>query len=285
MSAVPPVPVVAAHELTKTFRLDWRRGRLLALDRLDLHVHAGEIFGLLGPNGSGKSTTIKLILGLLRPTSGTIRVCGHEAWSMEARRQTGFLPENPYFPLFLRASEVLSYYGPLCGLRGESLRRRIKELLELVSLDKADDRPLKTFSKGMLQRIGLAQALLHDPQILLLDEPTAGVDPVGSRMIRDLMLELKRRGKTVIFTSHLLEQVEEVSDRVAIVHQGRKLCEGNLRELLRVEDGLVVDLPGVTPDRMAEVERVLAENGFAGVRVRHPERRLEDLFLERIGRP
>ena len=185
--------------------MGWFRGRVLALEGLDMEVQRGEVFGLLGPNGSGKSTAMKMILGLLRPTSGRAEVCGFHAGTIAARRQIGFLPENPYFPNFLSGMELVRYYGRLSGMGGSALEKRIQELMELVRLGgEAGKRPLRTYSKGMLQRAGLAGAMVGDPEILMLDEPTAGVDPAGSREIRDLILELRGRGKTVIFSSHLL---------------------------------------------------------------------------------
>jgi len=278
----PDVPAVEIRELTKHYALHWRRGRLLALEDLNLEVRQGEVFGLLGPNGSGKSTTMKLLLGLVAPTRGTARIFGENAGSMAARRRLGFLPENPYFPAFLSGREVLRYYGKLTGLSGRSLELRLESLLELVDLKGAGDRRLRTYSKGMLQRIGLAQALLHDPDLLLLDEPTAGVDPVGSRQIRDLMRMLKSQGKTVIFSSHLLEQVEEVADRVAILHQGRKLREGRLEDLLEVPDETVIRVRGLKPETEARLREVLAEAGHADAVPGRPRMRLEDYFIREM---
>jgi ABC-2 type transport system ATP-binding protein len=278
-SETSALPAVDIRGLSKEYPLHWRRGRLLALDDLDLTVGQGEVFGLLGPNGSGKSTTMKLLLGLVSPTRGEAKIFGAPAGSMAARRRLGFLPENPYFPTFLSGREVLRYYGKLSGLSGKSLERRLEELLELVDLQSAGNRRLRTYSKGMLQRIGLAQALLHDPDLLLLDEPTAGVDPLGSRQIRDLMLMFKKQGKTVIFSSHLLEQVEEVSDRVAILHQGRKLREGRLEALLEVPDETDFRIHGLKPETEAKILEVLAQAGHGGVKPSHPRLRLEEYFI------
>jgi ABC-2 type transport system ATP-binding protein len=273
---------VRIENLTKTFKLNWRRGRLLALDNLNLTIKQGEVFGLLGPNGSGKSTTMKLMLGLIRPTKGGITLFGHPAGSMKAQQKVGFLPENPYFPAFLNGREVLHYYGGLVNLRGSELKDRAQVLLEQVRLTDAASRPLRTYSKGMLQRIGLAQALLHDPDLLLLDEPTAGVDPVGSREIRDLILMLKERGKTVIFSSHLLEQVQEVSDRVAIIYLGQKLSEGTLAELLTVREETEVRARHVSPETEARLRAILAEAGAGEVRISHPQQSLEDYFIQTL---
>jgi ABC-2 type transport system ATP-binding protein len=275
-------PAVEIRSLTKYYKLEWRRGSVIALENLDLTVRTGDIFGLLGPNGSGKSTTMKLMLGLARPSSGEVRIFGHPAGSMAARRLVGFLPENPYFPAFLNGREILRYYGRLSGLSGKRLEARAEELIALVRLERSANRPLRTYSKGMLQRIGLAQALLHDPQLLLLDEPTAGVDPVGSREMRDLMLELRRRGKTVIFSSHLLEQVQEVADQVAILHLGQKLREGSLDDLLSLEGELEVLAKGGAPGLEAEIRKLLEAHGARDIRVSRPRLKLEEYFIRAV---
>ena len=274
---------VQTHLLRKEFGLGWFRGRVLALEGLEMEVKKGEVFGLLGPNGSGKSTAMKMILGLLRPTSGSAEVCGFRAGTIAARRQIGFLPENPYFPIFLSGAELVRYYGRLSGLGGAGLEKRVKELLELVRLGgEAGKRPLRTYSKGMLQRAGLAGALVGDPEILMLDEPTAGVDPAGSREIRDLMLELKTRGKTVIFSSHLLEQVEDVADRVIILHRGKKLREGRLEDLLTRKNEWEVKVQGLSEGDRQELLVWLKKKGGHVVREGAPRERLEDYFLRSL---
>ena len=207
MSAEQDVPILIRN-LRKTFPLKWRRGSVVAIDHLDLEVRRGEVFGLLGPNGSGKRTTLKVLLGLLRPTEGEVRLFGESVATVACRRRLGYLPESPYFYKFLSGEETLRFFGRICGMGGQELERRVDELIELVGLEHGRYRPLSGYSKGMLQRIGLAQALLHDPELLLLDEPTAGVDPLGSREMKDLILELKRRGKTIVLSSHLLDQVK-----------------------------------------------------------------------------
>ncbi len=274
---------VQTHLLRKEFGLGWFRGRVLALEGLEMEVKKGEVFGLLGPNGSGKSTAMKMILGLLRPTSGSAEVCGFRAGTIAARRQIGFLPENPYFPVFLSGAELVRYYGRLSGLGGAGLEKRVKELLELVRLGgEAGKRPLRTYSKGMLQRAGLAGALVGDPEILMLDEPTAGVDPAGSREIRDLILELKTRGKTVIFSSHLLEQVEDVADRVIILHRGKKLREGRLEDLLTRKNEWEVKVQGLPEGDRQELLVWLKKKGGHVVREGAPRERLEDYFLRSL---
>ena len=269
--------------LRKEFSMGWFRGRVLALEGLDMEVHRGEVFGLLGPNGSGKSTAMKMILGLLRPTRGRAEVCGYRAGTIAARRQIGFLPENPYFPNFLSGAELVRYYGRLSGMGGRVLEKRIQELLEMVRLGgEAGKRPLRTYSKGMLQRAGLAGALVGDPEILMLDEPTAGVDPAGSREIRDLILELRQRGKTVIFSSHLLEQVEDVADRVIILHRGQKLREGRLDDLLTRKKEWEVNVQGLKEEDRKELRGWLENRGVQVVREGAPRERLEDYFLRSL---
>lgn len=271
--------------LTKRYPLTWKRRVVVALDHLDLQIRPGEVFGLLGPNGSGKSTTIKLLLGLISPNEGEARVFGLPPESIEARRRVGFLPENPYFYGFLNGDETLRFFGKLCGLSGAKLEARIEELIELVGLQNGRERPLRAYSKGMLQRIGLAQALIHDPDLLFLDEPTAGVDPQGSAQIRDLILRLKKMGKTVIFSSHLLEQVQEVADRVAIFSLGRKVLEGSLDELLIERQSTLVNLPGeLSAERREQLQRLLAQAGFNGADVSfsRPRLSLEQLYLRTV---
>lgn len=274
---------VKTQGLRKEFALGWFRGRLLAVEGLDMEVRKGEVFGLLGPNGSGKSTAMKMILGLLRPTGGKAEVCGYRAGTIAARRQIGFLPENPYFPNFLSGIELVRYYGRLSGLGGRKLELRIEELMELVRLGgEAGKRPLRTYSKGMLQRAGLAGAMVGDPEVLMLDEPTAGVDPAGSREIRDLILELKERGKTVIFSSHLLEQVEDVADRVIILHRGKKLREGRLEDLLAKKSEWQIRVLGLEEAGRKELREWLEKRGVQIMAESAPRERLEDYFLRSL---
>ena len=274
---------VKTQSLRKEFALGWFRGRLLAVEGLDMEVRKGEVFGLLGPNGSGKSTAMKMILGLLRPSGGRAEVCGYRAGTIQARRQIGFLPENPYFPNFLSGVELVRYYGKLSGMGGSKLEARIGELMELVRLGReAGRRPLRTYSKGMLQRAGLAGALVGDPEVLMLDEPTAGVDPAGSREIRDLILELRERGKTVIFSSHLLEQVEDVADRVIILHRGKKLREGRLEDLLSQKGEWQIRMQGLAEGDRQELRAWLEKRGVRIVAESAPRERLEDYFLRSL---
>ncbi len=271
--------------LTKRYPLAWKRKLLVALDHLDLQIRPGEVFGLLGPTGSGKSTTLKLLLGLVFPTEGEAQIFGLPPESLEARRRVGFLPENPYFYGFLSGDETLRFYGKLCGVTGTRLEKRIDELIDLVGLQNGRERPLRSYSKGMLQRIGLAQALIHDPDLLFLDEPTAGVDPLGSSQIRDLILQLKKMGKTVVFSSHLLEQVQEVADRVAIFSLGKKVLEGSLESLLTENQSTQIQVPSdLTPAQQEKVRQSLLQAGIddRDIRFSRPRLSLEQLYLHTV---
>jgi ABC-2 type transport system ATP-binding protein len=288
MESPAPVATTFAAEtigLTKRYPLTWKRKVLVALDHLDLQVRPGEVFGLLGPNGSGKSTTLKLLLGLIVPSDGEARVFGLPPDSLDARRRVGFLPENPYFYGFLTGDETLRFYGKLCGVTGARLDRRIEELIDLVSLQNGRERPLRSYSKGMLQRIGLAQALIHDPDLLFLDEPTAGVDPLGSAQIRDLILRLKKMGKTVIFSSHLLEQVQEVADRVAIFSLGKKVLEGSIESLLTENQSTQINIPAeLSAEQQQRLCAALSQAGVDDreIRFTRPHLSLEQLYLRTV---
>jgi ABC-2 type transport system ATP-binding protein len=273
-------PAVAVHSLTKVFPIPFRRKKLVAVRDLSLEVAPGQVYGLLGPNGSGKSTTLKIILGLVAPTAGGTQIFGRDSRDVASREVVGFLPENPYFYKYLSAAETLRFYGKLCGLRGHALRARINQLLELVGLQEARDRRLGSYSKGMLQRIGLAQALIQEPRLLVLDEPTAGVDPAGSRDIRDLILELKRRGITVLLSSHLLTQVQEICDRVGILAQGTLVREGRVDDLLAIEDRTELILENATPEVLAQISALLDRSPARLIQQRQPQTTLEGLFLE-----
>jgi len=284
-SAAGSTFAVETKGLTKRYPLTWKRKVLVALDHLDLQIKPGEVFGLLGPNGSGKSTTIKLLLGLIQASDGEAKVFGLPPDSLDAHRRVGFLPENPYFYAFLNGDETLRFYGKLCGVTGSKLDKRIEDLIDLVGLQNGRERPLRSYSKGMLQRIGLAQALIHDPDLLFLDEPTAGVDPLGSAQIRDLILRLKGMGKTVIFSSHLLEQVQEVADRVAIFSLGKKVLEGPLSTLLVESKGTQITFPGeVTAEQQAKMRQLMAQAGIPedGVSFTRPHLSLEQLYLRTV---
>lgn len=272
-------PAVAVRGLSKVFAIPFRRTRLVAVRGLDLEVESGQVYGLLGPNGSGKSTTLKIILGLVAPTAGSTAIFGRDSREVESREAVGFLPENPYFYKYLTGAETLRFYGKLCGLRGAKLKSRTSELLELVGLQEARHRRLGAYSKGMLQRIGLAQALIQEPKLVVLDEPTAGVDPAGSRDIRDLILDLKRRGITVLLSSHLLAQVQEICDRVGILANGVLVREGRVEDLLGIEDQTELVLRNATPEVLAEIAALLEKSPAQLVATRQPQTTLEHLFL------
>ena len=287
MTSAPPAAAIPALELrglVKDFAIGLRGLKLRAVDHLDLTVAPGQVFGLLGPNGSGKSTTIKLILGLLEPTAGRVAVFGVPGSRVEARREVGYLPESPYFYRHLSGRELVRFYGQMCGLRGPELEDRIATVLATVDMTAAAERRVGTYSKGMLQRIGLAQALVHDPRLLILDEPTAGVDPVGSAAISELILQLKARGKTVLITSHLLGQIEDICDRVAILDRGRLVVEGSMQDLVGRPDRQALVVETLPPGEMAELRAWLEARGHKLDAVEVPRARLDRVFLERITR-
>src|SRR5216110_3030121 len=251
-------PAVAVHGLTKIFPVPFHPNRrVLAVKDLSLRIEPGEVYGLLGPNGSGKSTTLKIILGLVSPTRGRTEIFGRDSRLVESREAVGFLPENSYFYKYLTGEETLRFFGRLCGLRGARLKARTHELLELVGLIEARHRRLGGYSKGMLQRIGLAQALIHDPRLVVLDEPTAGVDPAGSREIRDLILNLKSRGITVLLSSHLLAQAQEICDRVGILAGGMLVREGHLHELIAIENQTELVVANASSSLVDEIESLI----------------------------
>ncbi|MFC4990978.1 ABC transporter ATP-binding protein [Rubritalea tangerina] len=271
---------VEIKDLVKTYPSSFRRKTFRAVDEVSLRIQKGEVYGLIGPNGSGKSTTMKALLGLVAPTSGECRVFGYDSMKVDARKYVGFLPENPYFYKHQTAVETLKFYGKLCGMRGKQLEGRIRELLELVSLEDAKDRRLGGYSKGMLQRVGLAQALIQDPQLVVLDEPTAGVDPVGSRQIRDLIFKLKESGVTVFLCSHLLEQVQEVCDQVGILFNGKMVMQGSVDSLTAVSSQREILVEGIESMDMEQLESMLTKAGGKLIECSAPRKSLENLFLE-----
>jgi len=273
-------PAIRVSDVSKTFPTPFRRRRIVALQHLNLEIAPGEIYGLLGPNGSGKSTTLKIILGLIQPTRGSVRVFGRDNSTVAVRRDIGFLPENAYFHKFLTGIETLRFHARLSGVASRESKSRIAELLKTVGLTRAADARLGTYSKGMLQRIGLAQALIHRPKILVLDEPTAAVDPAGSRDIQDLIASLKKTGTTILLSSHLLTQVQEVCDRVGILHRGKLIREGRLEDLLAIENQTEFIVENATPEFLDQLERqVTSVNGRVVLR-RKPQTSLEQLFLK-----
>ncbi|HSH40209.1 MAG TPA: ABC transporter ATP-binding protein [Chthoniobacterales bacterium] len=273
-------PAVRVTKVSKVFPVPFSRRAIVALRDLTLSISRGEVYGLLGPNGSGKSTTLKIILGLVSPSRGQAEIFGRDSSRVTSRESIGFLPESPYFYKYLTGRETLRFYGRLCGVDRERLPRRIEELLELVGLTGAADRRLSGYSKGMLQRIGLAQALVNEPRLLVLDEPTAGVDPAGSRDIRDLIVRLRQRGVTVLLSSHLLEQMQEVCDRVGILANGVLVREGRIDELLGVENQTEVVLENAPAELLGRIAALAAASGARVVDQRKPQTTLERLFLD-----
>ena len=272
---------VHTENLTKVYKDFWGRDKVRALDDLSLTINRGEVFGLLGPNGSGKSTTIKLLLGLIFPTRGRASILGQAAGSTAINEKIGFLPEESYLYRFLNGEEILRFYGRLFKIERRTLNRRVPELLDIVGLDaKARKRKLREYSKGMARRIGLAQALINNPDLILLDEPTTGLDPIGTREMKDLILSLKKQGKTVLLCSHLLADVQDVCDRITILFRGKTVQQPeNVRDLLQVKNVTHIETHGMTPQQMDEIRLTLSRMGVSDAKVTHPTTTLEDLFM------
>ncbi|MEY2466957.1 MAG: type transport system ATP-binding protein [Verrucomicrobiota bacterium] len=273
--------VISVRGLTKVFKDFWGRPKARAVDNVDFEVRRGEVFGLLGPNGSGKSTTVKMLLGLLYPTKGHIEVFGHSPRHVATKSRIGYLPEESYLYRYLNSRETLDFFGNLFELPKNDRENRAEQLLEMVGLSKTQLRAVGEFSKGMQRRIGLAQALINDPDLVILDEPTSGLDPIGCREVKDLILALARRGKTVILSSHLLSDVEDVCDRVVIYYGGKIQAMGTLKELLATPDAVRITtpvLPRATMERVLELIRkdVAADK----IRVDNPTQNLESYFLD-----
>jgi len=277
-----PEVVIETRNLTKIYRDFWGRRKVEALKALDLEVRRGEVFGLLGPNGSGKTTTIKLLLGLLFPTSGQALVFGREATDVEKNQRIGYLPEETYLYRFLNAEETLDFYGRLFGIPRAQRRQRAFELIELVGLGWAKRRQLREYSKGMMRRIGLAQALINDPELLLLDEPTTGLDPIGIRQMKDLLLSLRSQGKTILMCSHRLDDVEDVCDRIAILHRGELRELGRVDDLLKIRELTQIRVAGLSEAACQEVLQVIERHHAKVVSVDHPTATLEELFVRII---
>jgi len=271
--------VLQTRALSKVYRDFWGRQKVRALRALDLEVYRGEVFGLLGPNGSGKTTTIKLLLGLLFPTEGEALVFGKPATDVSKNERLGYLPEESYLYRFLTAEETLDFYARLFDMPAETRAKRCDELIKLVGLDKARKRQLQEYSKGMTRRIGLAQALINDPELILLDEPTSGLDPIGTREMKDMILRLKGEGKTIVMCSHLLADVQDVCDRIAILHQGELKELGRVDELLKVADVTQIRARNLSPDCQNEIRDVISRYQGELVSMDNPTTTLEELFL------
>jgi ABC-2 type transport system ATP-binding protein len=273
-------PAVQTEHLTKVYKDFWGRDKVRALDDLNLTIQRGEVFGLLGPNGSGKSTTIKLLLGLIFPSMGTASVLGSPAGNTLINEKIGFLPEESYLYRFLNGEETLKFYGRLFKIPSKELKTRVPALLDTVGLDeKSRKRKLREYSKGMARRIGLAQALINNPDLILLDEPTTGLDPIGTREMKDLILSLKNQGKTVLLCSHLLADVQDVCDRITILFKGKMQTLGQVKDLLQVKDITQVQAKGLSETQIAELKQFIGRMSNNGVEVTHPTTTLEDLFV------
>ena len=272
--------ILQTRALSKVYRDFWGRQKVRALKGLDLEVRRGEVFGLLGPNGSGKTTTIKLLLGLLFPTEGEALVFGKPASDVAKNERLGYLPEESYLYRFLTADETLDFYGRLFDMPSDVRRQRIDELIEMVGLQKARKRQLQEYSKGMTRRIGLAQALINDPELIMLDEPTSGLDPIGTREMKDMILRLKDEGKTIVMCSHLLADVQDVCDRIAILHQGELKELGRVDELLKVADVTQIRAKNLSVDCQNELREVISRHHGELMSLDNPTTTLEELFLD-----
>src|SRR5437867_1606816 len=277
--------IVSVRGLTKVFKDFWGRPKARAVDNVDFEVRRGEVFGLLGPNGSGKSTTVKLLLGLLYPTKGHIEVFGHSPRHVATKSRIGYLPEESYLYRYLDSRETLDFFGNLFHLSNAERRQRAEQLLDMVGLTQTRTRAVGEFSKGMQRRIGLAQALINDPDLVILDEPTAGLDPIGCREVKDLILALARRGKTVILSSHLLADVEDVCDRVVIYYGGRVQAMGPLQDLLAKPDALRITTPLLPREKLQRVlEIIRADVAEEKIKIDNPTQNLESYFLEVVAK-
>lgn len=275
--------VIEIRNLSKVYRDFWGRPKVKALNALSLDIRKGEVFGLLGPNGSGKTTTMKLLLGLLFPTEGEISILGKSAADVSKNERIGYLPEESYLYRFLNAYETLDFYGRLFNISAAERKERSEKLLDLVKLaPQARRRQLKEYSKGMTRRIGVAQALINDPDLVMLDEPTSGLDPLGNRDMKDLILDLKKQGKTVLMCSHLLADVQDVCDRIAILYGGELKVMGRVDELLKAQDETQILSSKLSDAAMKEVQEVLKKHGANVMKIDQPIANLEELFLKTV---
>ena len=272
---------IETFSLTKIFSDWWGRAKVYAVDDLNLQVRQNEVFGLLGPNGSGKTTTIKMLLGLLHPTKGKALVLGGDGKDPKINSRIGFLPEESYLYRYLNARETLDFYGRLFSLPSELRKMRVEALLDMVGLKAVANRSVGTFSKGMARRIGLAQALINDPELLILDEPTTGLDPIGTRQIKDLILKLARRGKTILLCSHLLADVEDVCDRIAILYGGKIQTQGQVRELLQQTNKIQITADAISDATVKKIEQLIKDEE-AEFEIASPLDKLETFFIKTI---
>jgi len=274
--------VVRTVDLTKVYRTFWGKMYVRALNKVNLEIYEGEVFALLGPNGSGKTTTMKLLLGIMFPTNGQVEVFGKSPRNVEIKKDVGFMPEESYLYRFLNADETLRFYGNLMGLDKKTRNKKIDEVLEVVGLTEARKRRTKEYSKGMARRIGMAQVLLKDPKLVVLDEPTIGLDPRGAREIKDVILELKERGKTVVLSSHLLADMQDICDRIAILHRGSLIKTDRVENLLTIVDTWEIIAKNLTEGTRQKVGEVIRDGGGELEKIGHPRESLESLFLKTI---
>ena len=276
-------PVIEIRNLSKVYRDFWGRPKVRALNALSLDIRKGEVFGLLGPNGSGKTTTLKLLLGLLFPTEGEVKILGKSAADVSKNERIGYLPEESYLYRFLNAYETLDFYGRLFNMTAAQRKERSEKLLDLVKLaPQSRRRQLKEYSKGMQRRIGVAQALINDPDLVMLDEPTSGLDPLGNRDMKDLILDLKAQGKTVLMCSHLLADVQDVCDRIAILYGGELKVMGRVDELLKAQDETQIRSSKLSDAAEKEIKEVLKRHDAKLIEIDQPTASLEDLFLKTV---
>ncbi len=278
MKTTPEV-IIETRNLTKVYRDFWGRPKVQALKALDLQVHRGEIFGLLGPNGSGKTTTIKLLLGLVFPTEGDALIFNEPTSNVSKNERIGYLPEESYLYKFLNAEETLQFYGRLFKISASERTKRVGQLIDMVGLTGAKHRQLREYSKGMQRRIGLAQALINNPELILLDEPTSGLDPIGTAEIKQLIRDLREQGKTIVLSGHLLADMQDICDRIAILHRGELKELGRVSDLLTVQDVTQIKARNLSPAAVDEIRELIQRHGGEDVSVDHPTTTLEELFL------
>ena len=275
-------PVIQTEGLTKVYKDFWGRPKHKGLDNLSISINPGEVFGLIGPNGSGKTTTFKLLLGLIFPSSGKASILGRSPTDVAAKARLGFLPEESYLYRWLNADETLDFFGRLFNLDAETRRKRSDELITRFGLAHARKRQIREYSKGMTRRVGFCQALINDPEVVILDEPTSGLDPISSRQIKDLILELKQRGKTVLLSSHLLADVQDVCDRIAILHQGQTKVYGAVRDILVKRDSVSLTFKDLSDAARKKIEDLAKAEGAQLTRAENTLETLEDVFLRTV---
>jgi ABC-2 type transport system ATP-binding protein len=275
-------PVIETSGLTKVYKDFWGRPKHKALDNLSISIEKGEVFGLIGPNGSGKTTTFKILLGLIFPTGGWARILGQPPSDVAVKARLGFLPEESYLYRWLNADETLDFFGRLFNLDRETRRRRADELIERFGLGHARKRQLREYSKGMVRRVGFMQALINDPEVVVMDEPTSGLDPISSRQIKDLILELKSKGKTVLLSSHLLADVQDVCDKLCMLHQGQTKLQGPVKDILVQRDSVTLTFKDLSEDARRRLEEAARAEGARLVRSENTLETLEDVFLRTV---